>query len=226
LAHPVRVIVHDFGVDVNEYASFGRNVPFWSPETCPLCDRPSLRSHGVRSRGAWAHDNAKVLELFVLRLICRGCPGREPGRKSATFTVLMSFLYPRKRYVLAEIEEILHERFGEEKSFSALAQSRPVPSPSTQREWCQAFLRAAPLWLPALLAWLIPRVPTTLPRPVTRDAAVALLAVAVQALAVWGPSPAAEPSVLVPLWTWGATRRQPALLPPTRSRAVARGPTG
>jgi hypothetical protein len=226
----VRAIVHDFGVGVNEYAAFGRDVPFWKPECCPLCGGLTLEGHGVRSRVGWT--GATAVGMFVRRLKCPGCPrtlcAANSTAKSATFTVLPNFAHPHKRYLLADIDGVIQERYLGDRSFLALATATPPggPCPSTQQEWCQGFSRAAPLWLPILLAWLVPRKPTALVRSVSRDAAVGLLAIAVRAVSVWGPSLSATPGqVLVPLWSWGGTRRLPALLPPIRRTVTIRGPT-
>jgi hypothetical protein len=221
IEYPVRVIVHDFGVGVNEYVAWGQDVPFWKPKLCPLCARPSLKGHGIRSRVGWIGFEA--LELFVRRLICRGCPGRRPGAKSATFTILPNFLHPFKRYILKEIDGVIQGHFGHDLSFRALAErTAVVPAPSTRQEWCQGFCRAAPLWLPALFVWLVARKAIAVGRRVAQDAAAGLLETAAQAQSVW-QRPEDEP-LLVSLWTWGSSPRLPALLPPVRRRVRARAP--
>lgn len=221
----MRVIVHDFGVGVNEYAAFGRDVPFWKPECCPLCGRSSLEGHGVRSRAVWTDTSA--IDFFVRRLICRGCPGAKVGAKSASFTVLPCMVHPLKRYLLVEVDKVLQCRFGEDLSFPALASAIPSggPAPSTQQAWCQGFLRAAPLWLSPLIAWLIPRKPITLVPSTSRGAVEGLLVMVAEALSQWGQSSCCAQGVLTALWAWGGGRRLPALLPPIRRRAAIRGPT-
>ena len=222
----MRVIVHDFGIGVNMYSSFGRDVPLWNPDRCPLCRRPGLQSHGTRLRGVWLRAGTTAIEIFVRRLKCVRCPKARPGARSSTFTVLPSFVHPFKRYLLSEMEDVVQQRFTTGHSFSKIERANPRPAPSTQRAWCQSFRAAAPSWLPSLIAWLVPRRPVALIRPVTRDAAVGLLAMAVHALEVWDVALDASCQVLPPLWTWGGTGGCCALLPPTRSRAVARAPTG
>ncbi|HEY4000999.1 MAG TPA: hypothetical protein VGO93_19175 [Candidatus Xenobia bacterium] len=163
------------------------------------------------------------MELFVRRLICRGCPKRRPGTKSVTFTILPNFLHQFKRYVMEEIDTVVQGRFSNDLSLRALEQRIPVcPAPSTQQDWCQGFWGAAPLWLPALLAWLGARKAIAVGRRVAQDAAAGLLETAVQAQSVWR-RPEDEP-LLVSLWTWGSIPRLPALLPPVRRRVRTRAP--
>jgi hypothetical protein len=225
----VRVIVHDYGLEVNEYEALGKSIPRWKPELCLLCGRPTLQGHGVPLRSVWSGASAK--QLHARRLICRGCPGAKAGAKSATFTVLPNVVHPFKRYLLVEVDNVIQQRFREGGlSFTALAAANPSPgpAPSTQQTWCRGFLRAAPLWLPVLIQWLIPRKPTALVRSVSKGSPEGLMAMAVQALSLWQPQPGEQ--VLVPLWTWGQNpkRRLPALLPPVRRRSrgsFIRGPT-
>ncbi|HEY4002040.1 MAG TPA: hypothetical protein VGO93_24410 [Candidatus Xenobia bacterium] len=218
----MRVIVHDFGVGVNEYLAWGQDVPFRKPDLCPLCGRPSLKGHGIRSRVAWV--GLWGFRLFVRRLICRGCPRRRPGTKSATFTILPNFLHQLKRYTLEEIDRVIQGRFSNDLSLRALAEYTPPvgPAPSTQQEWCQGFWGAAPLWLPVLFVWLVAREAIAVGRRVALDAAAGLLETAVQAQSVW-TRPEDEP-LLISLWTWGSIPRLPALLPPVHRRVQTRAP--
>jgi hypothetical protein len=225
-ACPVRVIVHDFELEVNEYAKLGRHVPFCRPNACPLCGRDRLTGHGVRRRTVWLRNGATGIELYVRRFACKGCPAAAPGCNSVIFTMLPAFVHPRKRYPLSEIDPIIRDRFVGDVSFTVTERRYSSPARSTQHSWCQGFRSAAPLWLPTLTAWLSDRRPTTLIRSVTKDDAVALLVMTVLALSVWLPHRGeAEECLLRLLWTWGGPRCGLDLLPPTRSRKVVRGPT-
>ena len=99
----------------------------------------------MRTRVGWTGSNA--LCFFVRRLKCPGCPGRRPGTKCATFTVLPNFVHPLKRYMLAEINGVIRRRFLYDLSLSAMAKATPPGGPalSTQQDWCQGFFGAAPL---------------------------------------------------------------------------------
>jgi hypothetical protein len=142
------------------------------------------------------------------------------------FTVYLPYVHPRKRYALPEIDDIVQERFVGDRSYPAMERSYPCPARSTQHSWCSGFRAAAPQWLPGFTAWLAERKPTTLIRPITQDAAVALLVMVVLAQSVWQPPTETAEQLLVPLWRLGGgVQGWGVLLPPTRSRKVVRGPT-
>jgi hypothetical protein len=224
----VRGIVHDFGLGVNEYADLGRKLPAWKPPVCPVCNRPTLRGHGVRRRAVWFRDQTHATELFLRRLLCKGCPGAEVGRKSVVLTVYPPFVHSHKRYPLTEIEDVVKGRYVSDQSYPALELAHTGVAQSTQHAWCQGFTAAAMQWSSSLTAWLSARQPTTLIRLVTRGPSHALLVMAALLTSSdWQPlKTETHAESLVRLWLWGGgVRGLGALLPPTRSRKVVRGPT-
>ena len=213
----MRVIVHDFRLDVNEYASLGAHPPMFVPETCPACAcEGRLCGHGVRTRGVWLAAAVIVVVIFVRRLSCACC--------GKCFTVLPCFLHPRRRYALEVIESTVVERFVDEASFSALESVPCGPAPSTQRDWCKAISLHAELWLSALTGWLARlHAGMVVPCRVYRSEVSGLLATALQS-SDWcaGIQEVAEVlpgQLLQRLWLWGHERVQHDLLPPTRGRA-------
>lgn len=215
----MRVIVHDFGVDVNGYAQFGRCPPLFKPAQCPACGASdSLESHGVRSRAAWRAVGKQVRRdrIYVRRLCCKACDD--------TFTVLPSCLLPLRRYCLEVVEQVVRLRFLERLSFRAMERRLAHPAASTHRDWVQAFGMAARAWLTGLAGWLSRHRPVmTLTRPVESDAAAGLLAMGVQCLDwLCQHNPGRHPArrgLLEGLWLWGASRMKRSLLFPTRCRA-------
>lgn len=214
------VIVHGFGVDVNGYAAFGRRPPSYQPERCPHCGRcGTFVSHDIRERAAWSKDSRRV--VFIRRIKCSS-----GGGCRRVFTVLPSFLYPRRRYVLAEFEPVLEARFGQKHSFQELDQRlRPEvysrPAASTHRDWCRAFRMSARRWLAELAAWSS-RLDgeSVLPPGVLVGPELGLLAMTLScldALLQVVPVPASERKEtgwLEALWLWGSVRVPEPLFSP------------
>lgn len=213
----MRAIVHDFGLDVNAYAALASDPPRYVPLNCPACACAGrLWGHGVRARVAWLSLGA-VLEVFVRRLLCSCC-----GR---SFTVLPSFLHPRRRYVLEVIEETVAARFDEPMaSFADLEAPPGGPAGATQRDWCTSMSLSAGLWLSQLTCWLASRNPSVLLSSRARRSVVAgLLALMVHSVewsaGLLDTTPLRSGEVLERLWLWGNSIVCSDLLPPTRCRA-------
>jgi hypothetical protein len=158
-----------------------------------------------------------VVEIFVRRLRCTCC--------RHTFTVLPSFLHPRRRFVLNTIEETVSARFVEPRaSFAALEAPPGGPTPSTQRDWCESISLSAEDWLSELTQWLAKLNPTVVISTQALYCTVAgLLALMVHA-AEWSgemvvSSPVQKGEILERLWLWGNTIVGRDLLPSTRCRA-------
>lgn len=214
--HSESVIVHGFDVDVNGYAAFGRRPPKYIPVQCPHCGKcGTFVSHDIRARSAWSKDLLRT--VFVRRLKCsaRGGCGRR-------FTILPSFLYPRRRYVLAEFEPVLEIRFGEGLSFRKLDQRlRPEvysrPAASTHQDWCRAFKTSARFWLVGLTTWRS-RLDgeSVLPPSVLTSHGLGLIAMTLSCLDLLRhdlPS-GSETGWLEALWLWGAVRVSEPLFSP------------
>lgn len=214
------VIVHCFGVDVNGYAAFGRRPPSYKPDSCPHCSRcGTFVNHDIRERAAWSKDLRRV--VFIRRIECSSRGGCE--RK---FTVVPSFLYPRRRYVLAEFEPVLETRFGRGLSFQELDRRlRPQvysrPAASTHRDWCRAFKASAERWLAELVAWwTCLDGESVLPPSLRVGHGLGLIAMTLSCLDVLRhdvPAPASEPTEtgwLETLWLWGAVRVPEPLFSP------------
>jgi hypothetical protein len=215
--HQMRVIVYDFGLDVNAYEVFGPHPPSYVPSSCPACTCAGrLCGHGVRARVAWL-STGEALEIFVRRLRCSCC--------RHSFTVLPSFLHPRRRYVLETIEETVVARFVEPKATFLEMESPPGgPASATQRDWCKSISLSGDSWFSGLTHWL-----ATVDRTLVLSFRAQLCAVAgLFALMVhsslWSDDlldtrSLRQGEVLERLWLWGNSIIRTDLLPPTRCRA-------
>lgn len=214
------VIVHSFGVDVNGYAAFGRRPPSYKPDHCPDCGRAgTFLNHDIRERAAWSGDDKRVVYIRRIRCGARGGCGRK-------FTVLPSFLYPRRRYMLVEFEPVLEARFVQCLSFRQMDQRlRPEvytrPAASTHRDWCRAFEKSARRWLEELSAWLS-RLDAELvfPPSLLEGHGLGLIALTLLCLELlprdavlpaWEPT---ETGWLGALWSWGSVRVPEPLFSP------------
>ena len=162
-----------------------------------------------------------ALILYLRRLKCL----KRKGGCDATCTVLPSFLHPRRRYLLEEIQPVLKLRFVEEQSYRKMEESLPSPpAPSTQRDWVRSYSLAAGFWLLNLVSWFVRMNPgMALSRSLEKGAPAGLLAQAVLCLD-WqlnrrGLPLVEERRVLEGLWLWGSRNLGGLLLPPTRCRA-------
>ena len=223
----LRVIVVDFDVDVNGYAAFGEDPPFYRAPSCLACGEVgSLVGHGKRRRGVWLVGLAAAVEIWVRRLRCNIAACKK------TCTVLPSFLHPLHRYALPLIEQVVVACCGEGLSFLDLEKRFAEPAASTQRAWVGGFIEASENWCDTLLEWLSLRSYTmTLPRDIERDeSARGLLGVAQQS-ADWLAEMAQWPKpdggrLLECLWLWGCLRVKHRLIVTTRCRAgPQRGPS-
>ncbi len=225
LGHPLRVIVYDFGLDVNGYAKCVRNPPVYIPAQCPYCvEVGTLIGHGVRKRSVWLTKSIHVIFIYVRRLKCSRHKGGEKRGCGQSFTILPNFLHPLRRYALREIQPVLQSRFVEKHSYGTMERTAPSPSASTQREWVRSFTLSACLWLRILVAKFAELNPgMVLPRFIEQGTQAGLLAFAI-VCADWlrmqqARPPAGEMEVIETLWLWGSLAVKTLLLPPTRCRA-------
>jgi len=183
-----------------------------------------LTGNGIRRRSVWLTESIFVIYIYVRRLKCsrqrdgtrRGC-----GR---SFTVLPSFLHPRRRYALSEIQPVLHRRFVEHLSFGDMERRASSPTPSTQRDWVRSFTLSACTWLQILVSKFAELNPgMVLPRFLEQGPQAGLLAFTL-IYADWIRLQQARPLVeelemIEVLWLWGSRVVNRPLLPPTRCRA-------
>jgi hypothetical protein len=210
---PVRLIVVDFELHVNDYASLGRDIPHFKPSTCPECGRArTLLSHGLRRRLVRVAGELKP--LFVRRIKClarQGC--------RVIFTVLPSFLHSRRRCWLPEVAPLLEGRFVEELSLGQIARRFPSVASSTMRELVRAFTVSAPAWLTELCQRFASSNPEmVLVRDAEKGGPRGLVAMAVHALdwfrSARNRSPLDQSRWLEELCLWGSVRPLQLLLSP------------
>lgn len=226
----VGVVVHDFGVDLEAYASFGTNPPVHKPSQCRRCDaKGSLQGHGVRRRGVWLPDRRDallkfgtgVLVIYVRRLRCKVCGG--------TCTVLPSGLHAYRRYALEEIQKPVVAHWWEGvplRDIEARCALGSHPAPGTQTGWVREFGAQASVWLERVSSWLARGTPSmVLPTDAAQGGGRGLLAMAPQCVdwiretCNWEHLP--EHRVLEGLWLWGTGHVKTVLVAPTRPRAVS-----
>lgn len=214
---PVRLIVVDFELHVNDYASLGRDIPHYKPSACPACGRArTLLSHGLRRRLVRVAGEHKL--LFVRRIKClarQGC--------RVIFTVLPSFLHSHRRCWLSEVAPLLEARFVEELSLGQIARRFPSVASSTMRELFRAFRVSAPAWLTELCQRFASSNPEmVLVREAEKGGPRGLVAMTVHALdwfrSAQHRSPLDQSRWLEELWLWGSVRlREPLLSPRIRA---------
>lgn len=214
---PVRLIVVDFELHVNDYASLGRDIPHYKPSACPACGRArTLLSHGLRRRLVRVAGEHKL--LFVRRIKClarQGC--------RVIFTVLPSFLHSHRRCCLSEVAPLLEARFVEELSLGQIARRFPSVASSTMRELFRAFRVSAPAWLTELCQRFASSNPEmVLVREAEKGGPRGLVAMTVHALdwfrSAQHRSPLDQSRWLEELWLWGSVRlREPLLSPRIRA---------
>ena len=170
----------------------------------------------MRPRKVWLSGVVVVVLIFVLRLRCRDC-----GRTS---TVLPSFLHPRKRYGLLDIQAVLVERLVREASHRqvdrVVARGWNGPAQSTQRSWLLGFACQADRWLASATEWLSKRSgEMAVGRRVTGGGAAGLLSMGLQCVDWFreasGSAPCSQEDFLALLWLWGSSRVRTLLLAPT-----------
>lgn len=214
---PVRLIVVDFGLHVNDYIALGRSLPHFKPQTCPKCGRAgTLLSHGLRPRVVRVAGRRD--ELFVRRLKCLA-----RGGCRVVFTMLPSFLHSYRRCIIPEITPVLEARFVEGLSFEQIARRFPSTAATTLRELIKAFSWSAPAWLSELckqLALVNPEM--ALDRRTETGGPQGLVAMAIHALDWFrqarGRAPVEQTRWLEELWLWGVVRPLEHLFSPN-SRA-------
>lgn len=213
----MRLIVVDFELHVNDYASLGRDIPHYKPSACPACGRArTLLSHGLRRRLVRVAGEHKL--LFVRRIKClarQGC--------RVIFTVLPSFLHSHRRCCLSEVAPLLEARFVEELSLGQIARRFPSVASSTMRELFRAFRVSAPAWLTELCQRFASSNPEmVLVREAEKGGPRGLVAMTVHALdwfrSAQHRSPLDQSRWLEELWLWGSVRlREPLLSPRIRA---------
>ncbi|WP_346207335.1 DUF6431 domain-containing protein [Caldifermentibacillus hisashii] len=110
------IILHDFGISLEEYAINGKKNKFPTFDKCPNCNcvaSGNLHRHGYYWRNAIAEE--KEVKIPICRIICLSC--------KKTFSIIPDFLIP---YFQHSLEIILKriEQFLEKKKSKSLCQNK------------------------------------------------------------------------------------------------------
>lgn len=142
------VIVTDFGLDVQSYASDFSNLTFAKPRICPNCSASEkLVGHGSYPRQVC--DHKQFFLILVKRLLCKIC--------RRTVSLLPSFCLPHRHYHTSVIQKVLSLRIQVTSSWNAVRESflpYDLPRLSTCREWTATFSRASGPYISQLLKQL------------------------------------------------------------------------
>lgn len=205
------VIVTEFGCAVQTYVESFHHLIFPRPEACPQCHALDVMiGHGFYQRKAL--EPTQTYAVQVKRWYCNACHG--------TTSLLPSFLFSFRHYLVVTIQQVVVARFEGESSWAKVAQTcapQGAPDARTIRRWCEAFAQHASTWLAAVQQTLAQHdAASPLLDPLgeaagPRDMRCALLQAALHLLA-WAKTRWAKLATygladrLRFLWHWGAGR--------------------
>jgi len=202
-------VVHA-GADIKSYLAQGVAAVEAMKVPCPCCDG-SLNGNGWGKRVAKRHSVGyePAARIPVRRLLCPSC--RSAGRRPWNFTVLPSFLAPRKHFLQGVREQAFRLHWEAGVPLAVLEERLWVDLPLL-RWWMARTAEVLPMAVPALAAEL-GRLAGELPREAraaTPWATWCYLALALRAHlgAVAAVSWAASASVLEWLTVYACARRQ------------------
>lgn len=142
------LIVAEFGPDVQVYAREFAHLTIPRPRYCPHCEAlDRLVGHGSYCRNAV--DPEHSIPIRIKRFFCPVC--------HKTVSVLPTFCLPWRHYQSATIQSVLGLRFVAQGSWSVIRRRfwpSDLPTLTTCREWVDAFVRHATVYLRQLLGQL------------------------------------------------------------------------
>jgi hypothetical protein len=135
------VIVTEFGCAVQTYVESFHHLIFPRPEACPQCHALDVMiGHGFYQRKALEPTQTHAVQ--VKRWYCNACHG--------TTSLLPSFLFSFRHYLVVTIQQVMVARFEGERSWAKVALAcapQGAPDARTIRRWCEAFAQHASTWL-------------------------------------------------------------------------------
>jgi transposase-like protein len=204
-------IVTEFGCPVQEYVARCAQLEFPRPEVCPYCQAVHLFiGHGFYLRQPITPT--AVYLVHIKRWRCKGC--------RHTVSLLPSFLFRYRHYLLEVIQSAVVARFEDTASWAQVAHRCAVdgrPYPRTIYRWCVSFAAHASGWWAAVQQTLAhqdagsPSLDPLGENAGPRDAPRALLHAAIHLLA-WAKTRWPEVGAyhladrLRFLWQWGTSR--------------------
>ena len=137
------IIVTEFGSLVEYLDHFGQ-LDFPRPEVCLHCHAvPLFIGHGFYPRKPLSPT--KAYRVRIKRWLCKAC--------RRTLSLLPSFLFRYRHYLLDVIQQVVIARFEDGASWNQVARCCTVegaPSSRTTRRWCVSFAAHAPTWWAAI----------------------------------------------------------------------------
>ena len=138
------VIVIEFHCLVQEYVDHFPQLVFPRPEECPHCHAVHLFiGHGFYPRQPLSPT--QVYHVGIKRWLCKAC--------RHTLSLLPSFLFRYRHYLLEVIQSVVVTRFEDGASWAQVARRCTVeglPAPRTTRRWCVSFAAHASTWWAAV----------------------------------------------------------------------------
>jgi hypothetical protein len=138
------VIVTEFHCTVHVYRDRFWQLDFPRPEVCPHCQAVALLiGHGFYQRQPITPT--QVFCISIKRWLCKAC--------RHTVSLLPSFLFRYRNYLLAVIQSAVVARFEDGASWTQVSHRCAVdglPYPRTIYRWCVSFAAHAPVWWAAV----------------------------------------------------------------------------
>ena len=137
-------IVTEFGCPVQEYVARCAQLEFPRPEVCPYCQAVHLFiGHGFYVRQPITPT--AVYRVRIKRWLCKAC--------RRTVSLLPSFLFRYRHYLLDVIQSVVITRFEDRASWTQVVQrctEEGYPARRTLGRWCVSFAAQAPGWWSAV----------------------------------------------------------------------------
>jgi hypothetical protein len=138
------VIVTEFRCVVHEYISHCPHLNFPRPEVCPYCHAFHLFiGHGFYLRQPITATQA--FRVPIKRWLCKAC--------RHTVSLLPSFLFRYRHYLLDVIQSVVITRFEDRASWTQVVHrctEQGYPARRTLGRWCVSFAAQAPGWWSAI----------------------------------------------------------------------------
>jgi hypothetical protein len=138
------VIVAEFHCPVQVYVDHFSQLDFPRPDVCPHCHAVHrFIGHGFYLRRPITPT--EVYCVWIKRWLCKAC--------HHTVSLLPSFLFRYRHYLLGVIQSVVVSRFEDRASWTPVVQrctAGGYPSLRTLCRWCVSFAQHAPTWWAAI----------------------------------------------------------------------------